>query len=59
IQGFPDTFKFYYTSLEDGYKMVGNAVPIDLAYIIAKRIKETLTDKEKIKKEIRQKTLFD
>jgi len=59
IQGFPDTFKFYYTSLEDGYKMVGNAVPINLAYIIAKRIKETLTDKEKIKKEIRQKTLFD
>lgn len=59
IQGFPDTFKFYYTSLEDGYKMVGNAVPVDLAYIIAKRIKETLTDKEKIKKEIRQKTLFD
>jgi len=39
--------------------MVGNAVPVDLAYIIAKRIKETLTDKEKIKKEIRQKTLFD
>ena len=59
IQGFPDTFKFYYTSLEDGYKMVGNAVPVDLAYIIAKRIKEILTDKEKIKKEIRQKTLFD
>ena len=59
IQGFPDTFKFYYTSLEDGYKMVGNAVPINLAYIIAKRIKETLTDKEKIKKEIKQKTLFD
>lgn len=59
IQGFPDTFKFYYTSLEDGYKMVGNAVPIDLAYIIAKRIKETLIDKEKIKKEIKQKTLFD
>lgn len=50
IQGFPDTFKFYYTSLEDGYKMVGNAVPVDLAYIIAKRIKETLTGKEKIKK---------
>jgi modification methylase fnuDI len=59
IQGFPDTFKFYYTSLEDGYKMVGNAVPVDLAYIIAKRIKETLIDKEKIKKEIKQKTLFD
>ena len=59
IQGFPDTFKFYYTSLEDGYKMVGNAVPVDLAYIIAKRIKETLIDKVKIKKEIKQKTLFD
>ena len=59
IQGFPDTFKFYYNSLEDGYKMVGNAVPIDLAYVIAEKIKETLIDKEKVKKEIKQKTLFD
>ena len=59
IQGFPDTFKFYYTSLEDGYKMVGNAVPVGLAYVIAEKIKETLIDKEKVKKEIKQKTLFD
>ena len=55
IQGFPDTFKFYYTSLEDGYKMVGNAVPVDLAYIIAKRIKDVFN----AQKEIRQKNLFD
>ena len=55
IQGFPDTFKFYYTSLEDGYKMVGNAVPVDLAYIIAKRIKDVFNTQ----KEIRQKNLFD
>ena len=59
IQGFPDTFKFYYTSLEDGYKMVGNAVPVGLAYVIAEKIKETLIDKEKVKKEIKQKTLFN
>lgn len=59
IQGFPDTFKFYYISLEDGYKMVGNAVPVDLAYVIAEKIKETLTDKKKLKKKIKEKTLFD
>jgi modification methylase fnuDI len=55
IQGFPDTFKFYYTSLEDGYKMVGNAVPVDLAYIIAKKIKDIFNTQ----KEIRQKNLLD
>lgn len=59
IQGFPDTFKFYYISLEDGYKMVGNAVPVDLAYVIAEKIKKTLTDKKKLKKKIKEKTLFD
>ncbi|GHU50502.1 site-specific DNA-methyltransferase [Clostridia bacterium] len=39
VQGFPDDFVFYYKSLQDGYKMVGNAVPIDLAYSVASKIK--------------------
>lgn len=38
IQGFPDDFKFYYTHLNDAYKMIGNAVPVNLAYEIAKAI---------------------
>lgn len=42
IQGFPDDFKFYYDSVNDGYKMIGNAVPVNLAYEIAKKIKEAL-----------------
>lgn len=42
VQGFPDTFKFIYDSINDGYKMIGNAVPVNLAYEIALAIKEVL-----------------
>lgn len=42
VQGFPDDFEFIYTSLNDGYKMIGNAVPIQLSYILAKQIKAFL-----------------
>ena len=42
IQGFPDEFEFIYTSLNDGYKMIGNAVPVQLAYVLAKQIKAYL-----------------
>lgn len=35
IQTFPDNFDFYYENLIAGYKMVGNAVPVNLAYNIA------------------------
>lgn len=38
IQTFPDNFKFYYTDIADGYKMVGNAVPVMLAYHVANSI---------------------
>lgn len=38
IQTFPDNFIFYYTDIADGYKMVGNAVPVKLAYYVAKSI---------------------
>lgn len=38
IQGFPDDFEFIYTNLQDGYKMIGNAVPVALANMVAKQI---------------------
>lgn len=42
VQGFPDDFKFIYESVDYGYKMIGNAVPVNLAYKIAIAIKSTL-----------------
>lgn len=42
IQGFPDDFKFIYTDTNNAYKMIGNAVPVNLAYEIAMAIRETL-----------------
>lgn len=39
IQGFPDDFIFYYKDVNDGYKMIGNAVPINLAFVLAMNIK--------------------
>ncbi|MCD8312221.1 MAG: DNA cytosine methyltransferase [Firmicutes bacterium] len=44
IQGFPDSFKFYYTDTNDAYKMIGNAVPVNLAYEIAVAIKKSLSE---------------
>ncbi len=45
IQGFPDSFKFVYGSVDDAYKMIGNAVPVNLAYEIALEIKKSLLNK--------------
>lgn len=42
IQGFPDDFKFIYEKTDDAYKMIGNAVPVNLAYEIAVAIKSVL-----------------
>jgi DNA (cytosine-5)-methyltransferase 1 len=39
IQTFPDDFIFYYKNLTQGYKMVGNAVPVELAFALAQEIK--------------------
>ncbi len=43
VQSFPDSHKFYYRNLTAGYKMVGNAVPPNLAYILAKQIIKNLS----------------
>lgn len=42
IQGFPDSFRFIYDNIDTGYKMIGNAVPVNLAYEIAKAIRGAL-----------------
>ena len=42
IQTFPDDFIFIYNDVADGYKMIGNAVPVNLAFAIANQIKNTL-----------------
>lgn len=44
VQGFPDDFKFIYENVNDGYKMIGNAVPVNLAYEIAVAIKNILEE---------------
>ena len=43
IQTFPDDFRFYYTNIADAYKMIGNAVPVKLAEVLAKKISEDLS----------------
>lgn len=42
IQGFPDDFVFDYDLVNNAYKMIGNAVPVNLAYEIAVSIRDVL-----------------
>lgn len=42
IQGFPDDFEFIYDKVDIGYKMVGNAVPVNLAFAVAQQIRSVL-----------------
>lgn len=42
VQTFPDSHKFHYDRVAAGYKMVGNAVPCNLAYCMARSIKRAL-----------------
>lgn len=44
IQTFPDSFIFKYDSIADGYKMVGNAVPVEFARVLAESILDALED---------------
>ena len=43
IQTFPDNFIFYYKNVSAGYKMIGNAVPVRIANILAKKIWDDLS----------------
>lgn len=58
IQTFPDDFIFKYENVADGYKMVGNAVPVNFAYHLAKKITENLKIFGLIKSANIQKTTF-
>ncbi|MBV1889152.1 MAG: DNA cytosine methyltransferase, partial [Proteobacteria bacterium] len=42
IQCFPDDYILKYRDVADGYKMIGNAVPVNLAHAMAAQIKELL-----------------
>ncbi|MCD7848160.1 MAG: DNA cytosine methyltransferase [Oscillospiraceae bacterium] len=43
VQGFPDSFQFIYSDTNNAYKMIGNAVPINLAFEVATAIRQTLS----------------
>jgi DNA (cytosine-5)-methyltransferase 1 len=49
IQTFPDSHEFVYGNVVNGYKMVGNAVPVEFARRIAERISVDLTRARRIK----------
>ena len=42
IQTFPDNYEFVYNNIRSAYKMIGNAVPVELAKHIALAIKKDL-----------------
>ena len=44
IQTFPDNYEFLYTDVADGYKMIGNAVPVNLAKALGKQLMKILED---------------
>ena len=46
IQTFPDDFIFFYNNLSDGYKMIGNAVPVNLSKALAQEILKGLIIKK-------------
>lgn len=46
IQTFPDDFIFHYSRISDGYKMIGNAVPVQLAKVVGQQIKKDLSGLE-------------
>ena len=47
IQTFPDNFIFKYRDVADGYKMIGNAVPVEFARNIALKIMDDLKNLKK------------
>ncbi|CAA0152628.1 DNA cytosine methyltransferase [Tenacibaculum maritimum] len=46
IQTFPDNFIFHYQKIAAGYKMIGNAVPVNMAKFLAESIKNQIKTNE-------------
>jgi DNA (cytosine-5)-methyltransferase 1 len=42
VQTFPDEYEFVYSRISHGYKMIGNAVPVEFARRLAERIRKDL-----------------
>jgi len=57
IQTFPNDFIFYYNHIAAGYKMIGNAVPLNLANHIAISIKSQIENAEKKLKRVEEKKM--
>ena len=57
IQTFPNNFIFHYNHIAAGYKMIGNAVPVNLAKHIAISIKSQIENAEKKPKRVTKKKL--
>jgi DNA (cytosine-5)-methyltransferase 1 len=49
IQTFPDSHEFVYGNVVNGYKMVGNAVPVEFARRIAEKISADLSGARRVK----------
>ncbi len=60
VQTFPDDFIFHYNSVSAGYKMIGNAVPVNLARFLASSIKEQIESNsiETQEKEFSKESVF-
>ncbi|MCM1091828.1 MAG: DNA cytosine methyltransferase [Muribaculum sp.] len=46
VQGFPDDFQFIYDDADTAYKMIGNAVPVNLAFEVGYAIKAALEKRQ-------------
>ncbi len=58
IQTFPDDFIFHYKDLAAGYKMIGNAVPVNFSYAMAQAIYTDLFENQQEKSKQLQKEEF-
>ena len=60
VQTFPDNFIFHYDNISAGYKMIGNAVPVNLAQFLAESIKTQIVKSEinnQLKKRIKDEVV--
>ena len=56
IQTFPDDFIFHYKSVVAGYKMIGNAVPVEMSKILGEKIFKDLANVKLFKEKSIPKT---
>jgi len=57
VQTFPKDFIFHYKKIADGYKMIGNAVPVDFAEILAHSVYKKLAESTVIKNKLEESSI--